>query len=95
MRKAQRVGTKYDPAVDKALDRNQESIVDELTTPHVRLPEKLGAKHRIVSSVPSHEPDAQPVQGRGRIVWNKAYSFQPHGPSYLDPIPDPGLGGGH
>lgn len=95
MRKSQKVGTKYEPDVDKALDRNQASLVDELTTPHTRINEMLGAKHKIVSSVPAHEPDAQPVQGSGKIVWNRAYSFQAHGPSYLDPIPDPGHGGGH
>lgn len=95
MRRAQRVGTKYDGDLDDKLNANQNALVDGLTTPHVRLPERLGAKHKIVAAYPAHEPDAQPVQARGKIVWNKAYSFQPHGPTYLDPIPDPGLGGGY
>lgn len=94
MRKKQMAGTKYLAPLDKALDRNQSDLVDELITPHVRLPERGGATCKIVSSVPAYEPDAQPTQARGRIVWNKAYVFQPHGPSYLDPVPDPGLGGG-
>lgn len=84
MRKSQRVGTKYDPEVDRALDANQNDIIDELITPHTRLPEMLGAKHKIVCSYPATTPDAQPVQARGRVVWNNAYSFQPRGPSYLD-----------
>lgn len=84
MRKSQRVGTKYDPALDRALDKNQGDIIDELITPHTRINEMMGAKHAIVCSVPAHTPDAQPVQARGRIVWNKAYAFQARGPSYLD-----------
>lgn len=84
MRKSQRVGTKYMPELDHALDRNQSDIIDELTTPHVRLPETLGPKHHIVCSYPATEPDAQPVQARGRICWNRAYEFQPRGPTYLD-----------
>lgn len=84
MRRSQRVGTKYEPGLDKALDRNQDSLIDELITPHTRISEMLGAKHKIVSSVPAYTPDAQPVQARGKIVWNKAYSFQAKGPSYLD-----------
>jgi hypothetical protein len=95
VRRKQVDGTNYDPDVDRQLNANQHDIVSELITPHsTRLNEMLGAQHRITSVVAAHEPDAQPVQARGRIVWNKAYSFQPHGPSYLDPIPDPGLGGG-
>lgn len=85
MRKSQKVGTKYDPKLDASLDRNQKAMADELTTPHsTRLNEMLGAKHQIVASYPAYEHDAQPVQARGRICWNKAYSFQPKGPSYLD-----------
>lgn len=95
MRKREMVGTKYMPQLDHKLDANQNDIVDDLITPHsTRLTEMLGPQHRITCTVPAHEPDAQPVQARGRVVWNKAYQFQPHGPSYLDPIPDPGLGGG-
>lgn len=96
MRRSQRTGTKYDPALDKMLDANQRDIVDELITPHsTRLNEMIGSSKKIVCSVPAYIQEAQPVQGRGRIVWNKAYSFQPHGPSYVDPVPDPGLGGGY
>jgi hypothetical protein len=89
MRKQERVGTKYTPALDSALDRNQDMMVDELLTPHPQLSEMKGAKHAIVAKVPAYNPEAQPVQARGRIVWNRAYQFQAHGPSYLDPIPDP------
>lgn len=86
MRKREQDGTRYEPAMERALDANQKSMVDEVITPHsTRLNEMLGAQHRITSVVPAYEPDAQPVQGRGRIVWNKAYSFQAKGPSYLDP----------
>ena len=84
MRKSQRVGTKYMPELDQKLDANQDDIVSTLLTPHVRLPETLGAKHHIVCSYPAHVPDAQPVQARGRIVWSRAYEFQPRGPTYLD-----------
>lgn len=89
MRKQQRAGTKYLPELDNALDENQRDLVDTLIHPHsTRLNEMIGAQHRITSVVPAYEPDAQPVQARGRIVWSKAYAFQPHGPSYLDPVPD-------
>lgn len=85
MRKSQKVGTKYDADVDAALDRNQKALADELITPHsTRLNEMIASPHKIVSSYPAHEPDAQPVQARGRICWNRAYTFQPRGPSYLD-----------
>lgn len=84
MRKRQAVGTKYDADLDSALDENQNDIVDTLLQPHDRLPEMKGAKHHIVSSVASYTPDAQPVQARGHIVWNRAYVFQSKGPSYLD-----------
>lgn len=94
VRKKQMAGTKYDAGLDKALDENQNSLVDTLITPHQRIPERGGAQNKITSTVPAHVPDAQPVQARGRIVWNKAYEFQPHGPSYIDPVPDPGPGGG-
>lgn len=94
LRKKQMAGTKYDGGLDKALDQNQNSLVDELITPHQRLPERGGATCKIVSKVPAYDHDAQPTQARGRIVWSKAYEFQPHGPSYIDPVPDPGLGGG-
>lgn len=86
-------GTRYDGRLQGELSRNQSDMVDALTTPHVRLPETLGAKHSIVSTVPAYTPDSQPVQARGRICWNRAYTFQPRGPSYLDPTPD--SGGGH
>jgi hypothetical protein len=85
-------GARYDAGLQRNLARNQSDLVDELTTPHVRLPENLGAKHTIVSKVPAYTPDSQPVQARGRICWNKAYEFQPRGPSYLDPTPDSGGG---
>ena len=91
MRRSQRVGTKYEPELDNYLDQNQNDLVDELITPHsYQLNEMLGSQHKIVSSVPAYNPEAQPVQARGRIVWNRAYSFQAHGPSFLDPIPDAG-----
>jgi hypothetical protein len=96
MRRKQVAGSKYMPGLDKALDNNQDSLVDELITPHsTRLNEMLGCQHRITAKYPAHQVDAQPTQARGRIVWNEAYAFQPHGPSYLDPIPDPGRGGGY
>ena len=61
-------------------------MIDALTTPHNKVPaELLSAKHTIVSTVPAYNHEAQPVQARGRIVWNRAYTFQAHGPSYLDP----------
>lgn len=82
-------GTRYDAKLGGALARNQSDLVDEVITPHVRLPENIGAQHKITCSVPAYTPDEQPVQARGRIVWSRAYAFQPHGPSYLDPIPDP------
>lgn len=88
LRRKQMVGTKYDADLDAEVDRNQDDLVDELITPHVRLPERHGGKYKIVSSYPAYEHDAQPVQARGRVVWNKAFLFQSHGPSYLDPIPD-------
>ena len=89
MRRSQRTGTKYEPALDAALDANQDRMVDYLITPNQgRISEVLGAKHQIVSTVAAQEPYAQPVQARGHIVWNRAYSFQAHGPSYLDPTPE-------
>jgi hypothetical protein len=94
VRKSQRVGTKYMPELDHKLDTNQTDIIDELVTPHPKMNETKGAKHKIVASYPAYEHDAQPTQARGGIVWNKAYDFQAKGPSYLDPVPDPGLGGG-
>jgi hypothetical protein len=91
MRRREPVGTKYDAQLDAKLDRNQSDMVDALTTPHDRIPEMLGGA-KIRSTVPAYTPDAQPVQARGRIVWNRAYSFQAHGPSYLDPTSDNGGG---
>lgn len=89
MRRKQMVGSKYTPALDAELDANQNRMIDYLTQPNQgRISEVLGAGHRIVSSVPAYEVQAQPVQARGRIVWNRAYSFQSHGPSYLDPTPE-------
>lgn len=91
MRKREVDGTRYAPQLEAELDNNQERIVDELLTPHPQMPEFKGsAGHKICCSVPAHEPDAQPVQARGHIVWNRAYEFQPRGPSYLDPVSDPG-----
>lgn len=96
MRKKTENGVQYLGGLERTLDRNQSGIIDELTHPHsTRLNEMLGAQHRITSKIPAHTPDAQPVQARGRIVWNKAYEFQPRGPSYLDGAPDPGKGGGY
>jgi hypothetical protein len=91
MRKQQRVGTKYDSRLDAAIDANQQDLVDEVTTPHsYQLDEWVCCGgHKICSSVPAYNVEAQPTQARGGIVWNKSYSFQAHGPSYLDPIPDP------
>jgi hypothetical protein len=86
MRRKQVDGTDYVPELENKLDTNQVDLVDELITPHsTKLNEILGASHRIVSKIPAYEPEAQPVQARGRIVWSKAYSFQQKGPSYLDP----------
>jgi hypothetical protein len=96
MDKKEYVGTKHVDNLDAQLDRNQSELVDILLTPHPKyLGETRGAKHRIVCSVPAYNHEAQPVQARGRIVWNEAYRFQAHGPSYLDPVPDPGRGGGY
>lgn len=91
MRKAERVGTKYDDRLDAAVDKNQQELVDAVTKPHSYvLPENVtgGGVHKICASYPAQATGEQAVQARGRIVWNKAYKFQPHGPSYLDPIPD-------
>ena len=89
MRKSEKVGTKYDSDLDAKIDANQQSLVDDLTHPHsYKLDEDVHPAHKICASYPNYQVDAQPVQARGRIVWNKAYSFQPHGPSFLDPIPD-------
>lgn len=91
MRKKEVTGTRYDAQVDKELDANQQDLVDEVTKPHSYvLPENVtgGGVHKICASYPAHNDQAQAVQARGRIVWNRAYKFQPHGPSYLDPIPD-------
>ena len=90
MQKKQYIGSKNMPQLDQMVDRNQDDLVDTLTTPHPKyMGEKKGGKHQIVSRVPAYNPEAQPVQARGRIVWNTSYRFQSHGPSYLDPVPDP------
>jgi hypothetical protein len=90
MRRKEMTGTKYTPALDTAVDANQTDLVDTLTADaHGYLGELLGGCCSIVSRVPAYNHEAQPVQARGRIVWNRAYQFQSHGPSYLDPIPDP------
>jgi hypothetical protein len=90
MRKQQRVGTKYDGRLDAAIDANQQDLVDEVTKPHsYQLDEWVCCGgHKICSSVPAYNVEAQPVQARGGIVWNKAYKFQAHAPSYLDPVPE-------
>ena len=91
MRKAEHTGTKYDTALDRKLDNNQQSMVDEVTQPHsYKLDEYVtgGGVSKICASVPAYQVEAQPVQARGGVVWNKAYSFQAHAPSYLDPVPD-------
>lgn len=86
MRKREQDGTRYTPDLERKLDANQKDMVDEVITPHsYQLTEMLGAQHRITSKVAAYTPDAQPVQARGRICWNRAYSFQAKGPSYLDP----------
>ena len=91
MRRRQNVGTKYDTDLDSRLDRNQDEMVDELIEPHsTRLTEMLNSQHKICASYKPVQ-ETQPTQGRGRIVWNNAYRFQPHGPSYLDPVPDPSM----
>lgn len=96
MDRKQPAGTKLMPEMDRKLDANQSALVDELITPHsTKLNEILGCQHKITANYPAHNDQEQPVQARGRIVWNRAYAFQPHGPSYIDPIPDPGLGGGY
>jgi hypothetical protein len=94
MRRRQPVGTKYDADLDNTLDANQNDIVDTLITPHVKLNEMRGAQHKITASYPAHHDPQMPIRGKGPIVWSRAYAFQPKGPSYLDPVPDPGLGGG-
>ena len=90
MRRSEKVGTKYDGRLDAAIDANQQSLVDEVTTPHSYiLPEnKSCAGHKICSTVPAYNTEAQPTQARGGIVWSRAYSFQAHAPSYLDPVPE-------
>jgi hypothetical protein len=90
MERKQPVGTKDMPELDNALDANQEVMVDELITPHVKMPERGGAIHKIVASYPAQEQERQPTQARGHVVWSDAYSFQRRGPSYLDPIENPG-----
>lgn len=90
MRRSQKVGTKYDAALDRKLDNNQDAMVDELITPHsTRLNEILGPKHQIVASYAAHHDPQMPVRSKGPIVWNRAYEFQSHGPSFLDPVSDP------
>ena len=89
MRRKNPDGTDYLPELETQVDANQSEMVDALTTPHPKMGESLGSACHIVSRVPAYEPDAQPVQARGRVLWNRAYAFQPHGPSYLDPVPDP------
>lgn len=95
MRKKERTGSRYLPGLQDRLNAQQVDMADELTTPHsYKIAEFVDAGHKIVSTVPAQNPEQQPVQGRGRIVWSRAYTYQPHAPSYLDPVPDPGLGGG-
>jgi hypothetical protein len=96
MRKKQYVGSNYDTRLETSIDRSQIDLVDELTTPHsYKLNEYIGSSRKIVSTVPAQNPEAQPTQARGGIVWSRAYTFQPHAPSYLDPMPDPGMGGSY
>lgn len=85
MRKKEQTGTDYDPALTQKLYQNQNDITNTLTEPNPnRMSEMIGNPHKIVSSVPAYNPEAQPTQARGKIVWNNAYSFQSKGPSYLD-----------
>lgn len=94
MNKHEDVGTKVFGGLSSNLNDNQGKLLDALLTPHVRLPETLGAKHRIVASYPAQVQETQLCTPHGRIVWNEAYRFQAKGPSYLDGTTDPGLGGG-
>jgi hypothetical protein len=88
-RRKQPVGTKYDSQLDHALDANQDALVDLVVTPHVRLPEfNCSASHKITAKVAGYNVEAQPTQARGKIVWSRAYDFQTHGPTFLDPVPD-------
>lgn len=88
--KKQLVGSKRMPDLDAKLDRNQDDLVDALIEPHPKLPERGGGQYKITSRVPVYNPEAQPTTARGHIVWSRAYRFQPHGPTYIDPVPDPG-----
>lgn len=85
MRRKQHDGSAYEPALDATVNRNQDAMVDALTNPNPnRMSEMIGNPHKIVSTVPAYNVEAQPVQARGRIVWNDAYAFQAKGPSFLD-----------
>lgn len=85
MRKKEHTGTDYDPELTRELKTNQDDIFNSLTNPNPnRMNEMIGNPHKIVSSVAAYNVEAQPVQARGKIVWNNAYSFQSKGPSYLD-----------
>lgn len=85
MRRRQVDGTDYLPDLEKKLDQNQREMVDEVITPHsTKLNEVLGANHKITASYPAHTDPQMPIRGSGPVVWNRAYSFQPKGPAYLD-----------
>jgi hypothetical protein len=85
MRKRQVDGTNYLPDLEKKLDHNQQEMVDEVITPHsTKLNEMIDAQHKITASYPAHTDPQMPIRGRGPVVWNSAYEFQPKGPSYLD-----------
>jgi hypothetical protein len=89
VRKHEDNGDRYMPKLSDQADRNQKDLVDDLITPHsTQLSEMIASPHKIVSSIPAYEPEVQAVQARGRICWSKAYDFQSHGPSYLDPRPE-------
>jgi hypothetical protein len=90
MRKKERVGSRYVPELQGRLTANQHDLADELTTPHsYKITEYIANNHKIISRVPAQNPEAQPTQARGGIVWSRAFTYQPHAPSYLDPVPDP------
>lgn len=98
MRRKNVAGYKYDKDLNAQIDANQKDIVDELIHPHsTRLDEIIGPCFQIRSKIPAQDPAvyAQPVSARGRIVWNRAYSYQAGVPSYLDPVPDPPMSYGH
>ena len=74
MRKANPVGTHNVPDLEAGLAANRNDLVETLLRPHPQLSEMKGAQHKITATVAAQTPDAQPVQARGHVVWNKASS---------------------